>query len=236
MTVQYPPAVSHGTIIFDLDGTLVDSAPDLADALDTLLLEQQLAPLGLDVARRLIGHGITNLVRRGLELRGVALQPEDLASHSGRFLELYSANLSRKTRPYPGVAAALAQLHAEGWRLGVCTNKLERYARQILSDLDLIRYFDVVAGPDTFGVSKPDPVHLMRAVESLHGTVARSIVVGDSEVDVATAKAAGIPIVAVSYGYSRTPLPALEPELIVDDFRAVPAAINTLRSAWERVT
>ncbi len=225
-------AVSQGTIIFDLDGTLVDSAPDLADALDTLLLEQKLSPLGLDATRRLIGHGITNLVRRGLELRGVALQPGDIAHHSGRFVELYSANLSRKTRPYPGVETVVAQLHADGWRLGVCTNKLERYARQILSDLGLIRYFDVVAGPDTFGAGKPDPVHLVRAVESLRGAIARSIIVGDSEVDVATAKAAGIPIIAVSYGYSKTPLATLEPELIVDDFSAVPAAINTLCSAW----
>jgi phosphoglycolate phosphatase len=219
-------------LVFDLDGTLVDSAPDLADALDALLEEQGLAPHGLDTTRKLIGHGISNLVLRGLERRGLTLDAAALAAQAERFREIYARNLSRKTRPYEGVAAALPQLHAEGWRMSVCTNKLERYARQILEDLGLLRYFEIVAGPDTFEAGKPDPRHLLRTVEALQGTVARAIMVGDSEVDVGTAKAAGMPIIAVSYGYTKTPLADLTPEAIVDRFADVPPAIARLSAGW----
>jgi phosphoglycolate phosphatase len=131
------------------------------------------------------------------------------------------------------VEAGLAQLRKKEWRCGVCTNKLERYARQILSDLGLIGFFDVVAGPDTFGIGKPDPGHLLRVIEALNGSAARSLMVGDSEVDVATAKAAGVPIVAVTYGYSKTPLATLGPDLIVEDFDAVVPATARIRAKWD---
>lgn len=222
-----------GVLVFDLDGTLVDSAPDLSDALDALLAEQGLAPLGLAVARRLIGHGISNLVLSGLQRSGISPDPDRLSTSIERFREIYSGNLSRKTRPYAGVAAGLERLHGAGWRCGVCTNKLERYARQILSDLTLIGFFDVVAGPDTFGIGKPDPGHLLRVVEALGGSIARSLMVGDSEVDIATAKAAGVPIVAVTYGYCKTPLATLAPDLIVEDFDAVAPATARFLAAWD---
>lgn len=222
-----------GTIVFDLDGTVVDSAPDLADALDALLAEQDLAPLGLAVGRQLIGHGIGNLVLGGLQRSGISPDPARLSASVDRFREIYSGALSRKTRPYAGVEAGLERLRGAGWRCGVCTNKLERYARQILSDLGLIRFFDVVAGPDTFAIGKPHPEHLVRTVDALGGRVARSLMVGDSEVDIATAKAAGIPIVAVTYGYAKTALASLGPDLVVDDFDAVVPAIARLSAGWK---
>jgi phosphoglycolate phosphatase len=215
----------RSTVIIDLDGTLVDSAPDLADALDQLLAERGIEPVGLDITRTLIGHGIPHLVEAGFDFRNVGLREDNRADAVGRFRDLYSANLSKKTRPYPGVEQALREMTNDGWRLVVCTNKLERYARTILGDLGLIGFFDVVAGPDTFGVAKPDPNHMLRL---LPNAADPAVVVGDSEVDVATAKSAGLPIIAVNYGYCRVPVETLRPDAIVSSFGDVPAAVKAI--------
>ena len=160
------PDPRRGTVIFDLDGTLVDSAPDLADALDLLLQERGHAPLGLDRVRRLIGHGVAELVRKGLDARGERPEPQPLAQAVQRFLTHYTAHLSRKSRPYPGAVEVLDILRQAGWRLVVCTNKLEVHARALLQDLGLLSAFALVAGPDTFGVAKPDPAHLLDHVNA----------------------------------------------------------------------
>ena len=218
----------RGTVILDLDGTLVDSAPDLADALDELLGERILAPIGLIGARKLIGHGIANLVRKGLELRGLELSQEELDTATNRFSELYAKRLPAKAVAYPGVEHALHQLKAQGWRLVVCTNKLEAFSRSILEGLGLARFFEVIAGPDTFGVAKPDPQHLLRTLPSDRGPDYSAIMVGDSEVDVMTAQNAGLPVIAVSYGYAHLPLDTLKPNIILDHFADVPAAVERL--------
>lgn len=205
-------------MVFDLDGTLVDSAPDLADALDLLLVEQDASPLGLDIARSLIGHGISNLVAKGLDRSGLKLDPPELEKRIKRFHEIYAGNLSRKTRPYPGVKASLGMFQSQGFRLAVCTNKLEKYSRQILADLELADHFRQVSGPDTFGIAKPDPRHLLLTIEALDGAGKPAVMIGDSEVDVAVAKAAGVPVIAVTYGYAKSPLEALDPEGLVASF------------------
>src|SRR5262245_60346801 len=134
----------RGTLIFDLDGTLVDSAPDLADSLDRLLMEGGKQPLGLDVGRSLIGHGISNLVAKGLEKSGLKLAGPELEKRIKRFHEIYASNLSRKTKPYEGVRDVLPRFKEQGFELAVCTNKLERYSRQILVDLELADHFRLV--------------------------------------------------------------------------------------------
>ena len=169
-----PASTNHrGTLVFDLDGTLVDSAPDLANSLDLLLMEQGKQPLGLDVGRSLIGHGISNLVAKGLDRSGLKLDGPELEKRVRRFHEIYAANLSRKTRAYPGVRDGLALFERQGFRLAVCTNKLEKYSRQILDDLHLAEHFDQVAGPDTFGIAKPDPRHLLSTINRSTARVSR---------------------------------------------------------------
>lgn len=219
----------RGTVIFDLDGTLVDSAPDLSDALDALLAERDLEELGLDRARQLIGHGVAELVRRGLEVRGQTPGPEALSEAVQRFLKHYTQNLSRKSQIYPGAVEVLATLRRDGWRLVVCTNKLEASARGLLEDLGILPVFALVAGPDTFGVAKPDPAHLLHCLPQGEGH--RAVLVGDSEVDVAAAKAAGLPVIAVRWGYARQPLDALEPDALVDGFHEIPAHVTRLLGA-----
>ncbi|MBL8906034.1 MAG: phosphoglycolate phosphatase [Rhizobiales bacterium] len=217
-------------MVFDLDGTLVDSAPDLADSLDLILVEQGRQPLGLDVGRGLIGHGISNLVARGLDRSGPKLEDPDLERIIRRFHEIYAGNLSRKTRAYPGVERVLGEFRERGFRLAVCTNKLERYSRQILIDLQLAEHFDLVAGPDTFGISKPDPRHLLLTIESVKGKGKPALMIGDSEVDITMAKAAALPVIAVSYGYAKVPIADLKPDVIVDSFAELQIQVGRLLS------
>ncbi len=220
----------RGTIVFDLDGTLVDSAPDLAGSLDGLMREMGLEAIGVSATRKLIGHGIPNLVRSALAARGVEWQEEQGESAIRRFTELYSQRLSRDTRPYPHVEPTLSFLAGQGWRLAVCTNKIERYARAILRDLGLAHFFPVIAGPDTYGVGKPDPRHLLETAREAGGGDL-IIFVGDSEVDIATAKAAGVPVIALSYGYAKTPLAALQPDVLIDRFAGIPEAVAGIAKA-----
>lgn len=221
--------MSKGTIVFDLDGTLVDSVPDLAGSLDTLMAEKGLAPIGVDTARRLIGHGIPNLVRRAFAERGVEWEEEAGAAAVKRFTEIYGARVAQETRPYPDVEMVLEQLAGQGWRMAVCTNKMERFARQIVDELGLSRFFAVVAGPDTFGVGKPDPRHLTETA-TVAGGGQPTFFVGDSEVDIATGKAAGVPVIAFTYGYTKTPLDGLGADRLIDAFAELPAAIASLQA------
>lgn len=218
----------RGTVIFDLDGTLVDSAPDLADALDALLAQRGHPPLGLDVGRSFIGHGIPRLVQQGLAARGVTAEGEDLAAATEDFLAIYSQNLSRKTRPYPGAPAALQLLRDRGWRLAVCTNKQEESSRAILTDLDLIAGFACVVGPDTLGVAKPDPRPLLSCLPQGAAEGHRAILVGDSGVDIQTARAAGMPVILVSWGYGDAAAIGADADAVVDSFDAVPDAVTRL--------
>ena len=217
-----------GTIIIDLDGTLVDSAPDLADALDELLQERGLEAIGLEGARKLIGHGISNLVRKGLALRGQELAADELASATKQFQLHYAKRLPAKAAAYPGVMDALKELKSNNWRLVVCTNKLESFSRKILEGLGLAVFFDVIAGPDTYGVAKPDPQHLLRTLPAHMPPGYKAIMVGDSEVDVETAHAANIPVIAVTYGYSKSPLAQLKPQALANSFSEIPNLVKQL--------
>lgn len=227
--------MSKGTIVFDLDGTLVDSVPDLAGSLDTLMAERGLAPIGVETARRLIGHGIPNLVRRALAERGVEWQDDTGAAAVKRFTEIYGARVAQETRPYADVETVLEQLAGEGWRMAVCTNKMERFARQIVDHLGLSRHFAVVAGPDTFGVGKPDPRHLTETAAAAGGGHP-VLFVGDSEVDIATGKAAGVPVIALTYGYTKTPLDDLGADRLIDTFAELPDAIASLQAEQAAAT
>jgi len=222
-----PQDHSRGTIVFDLDGTLVDSVPDLAGSLDSLMADKGLEAIGIVAARKLIGHGIPNLVRGALALRGIEWDDGQGAVDIKRFTDIYAQRVSRETRPYADVEQTLSLLGQDGWRMAVCTNKMERYAKTIIRDLGLDAYFSVIAGPDTFGFGKPDPRHLLETAKAV-GADGPVIFVGDSEVDVATAKAAGVPIIAVSYGYSKAPLVSLLPDALVDRFADLPAGLNCI--------
>ncbi len=223
-----------GKLVFDLDGTLVDSVPDLAGSLDGLMAEKGLPAIGVPAARLLIGHGIPELVRGALALRGIHAGTDGAKADIARFTEIYAGRLSEATRPYPGVEPVLASLADAGWQLAVCTNKLERFARKVLSDLAMDRYFSVISGPDTYGVGKPDPQHLLRTAAAMGPAGGPVVFVGDSEVDIQTARAAGVPVIAVSYGYSKGPIALLMPDAVIDSMDALPAVLDRIFQAPRR--
>lgn len=202
------------TILFDLDGTLVDSAPDLIGALDTLLIEHGRSPVGVVEGRTMIGDGAAKLVERGFAARGGA--PAPLPTLVSSFLGIYEGRLTRETRAFDGVASTLRSLATRGLALGVCTNKPDRATHELLAALDLARYFTAVVGGD--GVRKPDPDPVNRCLAALGGSRASALFVGDSPVDLAAARAAGLPIVLVSFGYTAVPARALGADRVIDRF------------------
>jgi phosphoglycolate phosphatase len=206
--------------VFDLDGTLIDSAPDLHAAGNRVLAAEGLAPVSLDQARSFVGNGAPVFVERLIRASGrapdAALQARMLAA----FLELYESAV-HLTRPYPGAVAALEALRRDGWRLGLCTNKPLAPALAVLEHLDMAHLFDAVTGGDSLPQSKPDPAPLRHTL-ALLGAPGRAVYVGDSEVDAATAHAAALPFALYSPGYRKSPVADLRPAFAFDDYSTLP--------------
>jgi len=213
-------------LVFDLDGTLIDSAPDLRAALNEMLRERGRAPLSLPQVRSMIGDGAAALVDRALEASGV--EPAGAASALPRFLQLYEADAVRLTRPYPEVPSTLAALRRRGYRTAICTNKPQHATYTVLEGLGLLPLFDGIAGGDRFAVRKPDPGHLVELIDSLGARTGATAMVGDSEIDAAAAHAAGLPLVLMRYGYARSDPEALAADALLDDFADLPATLDRL--------
>lgn len=215
-------------IIFDLDGTLVDTAGDLAFAVNGVLTGRGLQPLPLDRILPLIGEGARRLVARAL-VAGGDEGAADIDAVLQEFLDLYAANLTRSTRAYPGVPETLELLAKEGYRLAVCTNKPERHSRAILDRLGLSDRIGVLVGGDSVpGVRKPDPRILVPVFDALATTPRQAVLVGDSITDVALARAAGMPVIVRTGGYTTVPAVELGADIVIDAFDELPSAIRRL--------
>jgi phosphoglycolate phosphatase len=215
------------TLLIDLDGTLVHSLPDLATALNRLLAGEGWPELAQDEVRTMVGDGVVKLVERGYEARG-GLPEGELNGRVARFLELYDEVMTDETRPYPGVPETLAELREAGWRLAVCTNKPEAASHKVLRNLGLSDHFQAVTGGDSFTVKKPDAGHLLGTLQRLGAEPADAILMGDSPTDLQAARNAGLPVILVSYGYSRVPIAQLEPDAVIDSFAELPDALAKL--------
>jgi phosphoglycolate phosphatase len=214
------------TIVFDLDGTLIDTAPDLIDTLNLVLTGEGLPAVPFETARPMIGGGTKRLLERALAAEG---QPKAEADRLyADFIELYAAHIADRSRPYPQLVETLDRLAALGHRLAVCTNKLEWLAKRLLDQLGLTAHFATICGPDTFGMAKPDPEMLLRTIASVGGQPGRAVMVGDSSTDVRTAQAAGVPVIVVSFGYADVALDALQADRIIGSFADLPDAITAL--------
>jgi phosphoglycolate phosphatase len=207
------------TIVFDLDGTLVDTAPDLAAAANHVFGLIGLAPIDTDALRPLIGFGARAMIEAGLRLHGVAKAPGEVDELFHLFVPYYADNIAVASRPFEGIPALLDVLLSAGARLAVCTNKLEDLSRSLLRQLGLEARFAAIAGRDTFDVFKPAPGHLTGTIAMAGGRTDRAAMVGDSEVDIATAAAAGIPSIAVTFGYTPVSVRELGPTAAIDHYR-----------------
>jgi len=215
-------------IVFDLDGTLVDTAPDLIAALNHVLGREGLPPVPLKSARNMIGAGARKLIERGLELEGLTMTTDDISRLMKDFIAYYAAHIADASRPFEGLEAALDDLEAQGFRFAVCTNKLEWLSKLLLEKLDLSRRFAAICGADTFGVSKPDPTILRQTVARAGGQLPEAIMVGDAGPDIGVARRAGIPVIGVAFGYTDVPIAEFKPDRLIGHMRELPEAVSSL--------
>jgi len=220
------PDLTGTTIVFDLDGTLVDTAPDLTSATNHALAIAGAAPVSVEELRPSIGRGSKAMIEAGLGFRGVSVSEDDSERLHKAFLEFYADNVAVDSRPFEGVAELLDQLAGAGARLAVCTNKYEALSRLLLVELELAGKFGAIAGRDTFPVCKPDPAHLTGTIAMAGGRADRAVMVGDSEIDIATALAAAIPSIGVTFGYTSRPVREFGPNAVIDHYREFPAALT----------
>lgn len=213
-------------VVFDLDGTLAETAPDIMRVLNVILVREGLPALPLERARELVGAGARALISRGFNVSGRPLDEETLERLFEDFLLIYAEDVASHSHLFDGVLGALDQLSAEGYLLAVCTNKPILHTRLILDHFGIAQRFASVAGRDSFPFHKPDPRHLTLTIEAAGGDPARAVMIGDSRTDIATAKAAGIPTICVPFGYTDVPIETLEPDVIIQHFDALPAAVR----------
>ncbi len=226
-------ALSGAVIAFDLDGTLVDTAHDLVGTLNWLLAKEGVAQISLAEARPFIGRGARWMIERGFQAANAPLAPGELQRLLDIFLAHYEAHIADESRPFPGCLAALEALKDHGAKLVVCTNKLTGLSATLLDALGMTPLFDAVVGADRAPAIKPDPRHLQTAIAEVGGQVGRAIMVGDAATDAGAARAAGVPLILVSFGYTETPARELQPDILIDHFDELIGACERLLGACE---
>ena len=222
--------MTHPVLVFDLDGTLAETAGDLMGALNVILAREGLAPVPLESARTMLGAGGKALIARGFAKAGRALTPDKHQALFEDFLAHYNAHIADNSWLFPGVVEALDRAAAAGWRLAVCTNKLEHSSRLLLGKLGIAERFAFICGQDTFGVAKPDPKPLIETIARAGGALESAIMVGDSRTDVDTARAAGVPVIAVDFGYTDAPVADLGPDRVIGHFDDLWEAVADIRA------
>jgi len=225
------PAAIPESVIFDLDGTLVDTAPDLAAALNAVLLREGRTSVPLDEVRHMVGRGARVLIERAMAASGPPADPNAITEMISHFLEHYDANIATTSRPFASAEAVARRLSVQGHLLGVCTNKPEALSLKLLSELKLRELFPVVLGADSRPYRKPDPRHLLDTIAALGGRKESAVLVGDSETDVSTARAANVPVIIVSFGYTETPVHDLGADIVIDHFDMLEEALKAIGRA-----
>jgi len=223
-------AARFDTVIYDLDGTLIDSARDMCVAVSRVLADHGLPAISDEDARQFMGEGSKITMRRAFAKNGRTLDDAQASAVTAAFVRYYEADPVRYTTAFDGVAEVVARLARLGLKQGVCTNKFENPARMILKDLKLMPPIADVAGADTFTVRKPDPGHILQLIDRIGGTRARAIMIGDSIHDVEAAHGGGLPAVLVSWGYTARPASELGADAVIDRFDALPEALEQLAS------
>jgi phosphoglycolate phosphatase len=215
-------------LVFDLDGTLVDTAPDLLGALNAVLVQEGRRTVGLADLRHLVGHGARAMLAEAMIRTGEPAPAERLPALMDAFIAHYRDHIADESRAFPGVEATLALFAKQGARMGVLTNKPQELAGPLMAKLDLARFFGTIHGAGRFSYVKPDARVFHHVIDDLGGTKSGAIMIGDSATDVATARAAGVPVVVLSYGYTPEPAETLGADAVIDSFAALPAAIGRI--------
>ena len=216
------------TIAFDLDGTLVETAPDLIGTLNRMLAARDIPQMPVEAAQHLVGHGALALLRHGFQEAGAAWDEAEAPALLQIFLDDYLEHIADHSRPYDGVVDALDRLAERGALLCVATNKRTDLSMALIEALDMTRHFALVCGPDLVSARKPDGAHIREAVQKAGGDPARTIMVGDGAPDVQAAKSAGVPCIVVTFGYTPIPAAELGGDVLIDSFEDIEEAIDGL--------
>jgi phosphoglycolate phosphatase len=205
-------------LIFDLDGTLVDTAPDLLLATNHALSLIERTPVTMEQLRTYVGHGAMNLIERGALASGSAVDPGTLKMLHSAFLDYYGDNIAFSSMIFEGLEELIEQASLSGLKLGVCTNKIERFSIKLLTELGIMTHFSAVVGGDTMPVMKPDPVPYVEVARRLGVDVQDTLMIGDSETDIRTAQNAGVPVIAVTFGYTAKPVASFNPTHVISHY------------------
>ena len=210
--------MSLEALIFDLDGTLVDTAPDLMAATNHTLAIAGRPSISITQLRSFVGHGSLALIRLGLEATGGLLEDARIKQLQTEFLDFYGRNIAVHSQIFPGLIALLDEARASGLKMGVCTNKVEGLSNRLLNDIGLAQYFDAVVGGDTLPVMKPNVAPYNEVARRLGVDAQRSVMFGDSETDIRTAQNVGVPVIAVSFGYTHAHVETFAPTYVIDHY------------------
>ena len=227
-STSIPVDLSGLAVVFDLDGTLIDTAPDLIASLDHVLEAHDLPGCDAALLRPQVGFGARHMLKVAFEAAARPMDEPGLDRALDLFLAHYTDNIAVASAPFPGLVQTLEMLEAAGARLGICTNKREHLALKLLGELGLHERFAAIAGVDTFAVCKPDPGHLTETITRMGADAANAIMVGDSATDVITARAAGVPVIAVTFGYSETPAAELGADRVIEHYAEFRAALDSV--------
>ncbi len=220
------------TIAFDLDGTLVETAPDLSAAANHVLLRAGLDAVAPHLIRDQISFGARAMIVKGIEVQGARRTQTEIDGLLAHFLAHYEANIAVHSRPFPRVLGVLENLRLRGARLVVCTNKRAYLSEELLAALNMREHFEAIAGRDTFAVCKPHPDHLLGAIKMAGGDPARAIMVGDSDTDISTARLAGVPSIAVTFGYTDVPAIELGATEVIEHYDEFDRALDCIMSRF----
>jgi phosphoglycolate phosphatase len=217
-------------LVFDLDGTLVDTAPDILGALNFVLVREGRRPVTRTDLRHLVGHGARTMLTEALTITGEQLPESQVYALIDDYIAHYRAHIADKSRPFPGVEATLAHFTERGARMGVLTNKPQELAVPLLERLGLAKYFAAIHGAGRFSYAKPDARVFHHVIEEMGGAVAPALMIGDSTTDAKTARAAGVPLILLTYGYTPDPVETLGADAIADDFAELPRLVAQILS------
>ena len=218
------------TIVFDLDGTLIDTAPDLVRAANHCLAHRGLPAASPHIIKSYVGYGAKRTIEAALMANDVELTDPEVDHLLEIYLEFYANNIAVESRPYPHVIDQIEMLRSAGATIAICTNKREDMSNRLISALELNHHFAAIAGRDTFTVHKPDPGHLIGTIEQAGGNVRHAIMIGDTDTDIKTARAANIPAIGVTFGYSPAPIADFSPDAVIDDYANLSSVIGDLLS------
>ncbi|MBO0732870.1 MAG: phosphoglycolate phosphatase [Methylocapsa sp.] len=227
---QFPPPL----LVFDLDGTLADTAADLVGTLNVTLAREGLGPVPLKDARAFVGGGARALIERGLAAHGITAAEARLDDLLAAFMAHYEDHIADNTELFPGAAEALGRFEAAGFIFAICTNKAEHASLLLLRALGIESRFRTICGKDTFGVNKPNGAALLRTIARAGGDPDRAVMIGDSKTDIDTAHNAGVPVIAVSFGYTKEPAALFGPDRVIGDYSELWDAIHALRIGQAR--